>query len=116
MWVLNPGATTEAQLKMIEFLGALMGMSFRSGILLDVNLSRFIWKQVAGRQLTKEDLPFIDELFVKDLENVLEKSKTLSDEEFDKEFGDTHTMSTLLSNDQVVDLVENGREIQLKRH
>jgi len=31
---------------------------------------------VAGKELTKEDLLFIDELFVKDLENVLEKSKT----------------------------------------
>jgi hypothetical protein len=29
---------------MFEFLGALMGMSFRSGILLDLNLSRFTWK------------------------------------------------------------------------
>jgi hypothetical protein len=116
MWVLNPGAASETQLKMIEFLGALMGMSFRSGILLDLNLSRFIWKQVAGRELVKEDLAFIDTLFVKDLDNVLAKSKTMSDEEFDAEFGETHSMSTMLSNDQVVDLVENGRNIQLKKH
>jgi len=93
-----------------------MGMSFRSGILLDLNLSRFIWKQVAGRELTKEDLSFIDTLFVKDLDNVLAKSKTMSDEEFDAEFGETHSMSVMLSNDQVIDLVENGSNIQLKKH
>lgn len=116
MWVLNPGAVSETQLKMIEFLGALMGMSFRSGILLDLNLSRFIWKQVAGRELTKEDLSFIDTLFVKDLDNVLAKSKTMSDEEFDTEFGETHSMSVMLSNDKVVDLVENGSNVQLKKH
>jgi hypothetical protein len=77
MWVLNPGATSDAQLKMLEFLGALMGMSFRSGILLDLNLSRFVWKQIVGRQLTIEDLKFVDELYVKDLENVLEKASQL---------------------------------------
>jgi hypothetical protein len=71
---------------------------------------------VAGRELTKEDLSFIDVLFVKDLDNVLAKSKTMSDEEFDKEFGETHSMSVMLSNDQVVDLVENGSNIPLKKH
>lgn len=71
---------------------------------------------MAGKELTKDDLSFIDELFVKDLDNVLTKSKTMSDEEFDKEFGETHTMSTMLSNDQVVDLVVNGRELPLKKH
>jgi len=41
---------------MLEFLGALIGMSFRSGILLDMNLSRFVWKQIAGDEVTKKDL------------------------------------------------------------
>ena len=71
---------------------------------------------MAGRELTKEDLSFIDVLFVKDLDNVLAKSKTMSDEEFDEEFGETHSMSVMLSNDQVVDLVENGSNIPLKKH
>lgn len=71
---------------------------------------------MAGRELTKEDLSFIDVLFVKDLDNVLAKSKTMSDKEFDEEFGETHSMSVMLSNDQVVDLVENGSNIPLKKH
>lgn len=65
MLVLNPGATTDVQLKMMQYLGALMGMSFRSGILLDLNISRFTWKQVVGEEVTKEDLRLIDEHFVK---------------------------------------------------
>jgi hypothetical protein len=115
MFVLNPGCNSEAQLKMIEFLGALAGMSVRSGILLDINISRFVWKQIVGDEVAKEDIRFIDGLFVKDIENVLAKSKELSDEEFTKEFGETHTMSTLLSDDSVFDLIENGREIPLTR-
>lgn len=43
-FVLNTGTTSDTGIKMFEFLGALMGMSFRSGILLDLNLSRFTWK------------------------------------------------------------------------
>ena len=99
----------------MEFLGALMGMSIRSGILLDINISRFVWKQIVGDELTKEDVRFIDDLFYQDLETILAKSKELSDEEFDSAFGETHTMSTLLSDDTVVDLEENGRNIPLKR-
>ena len=65
MHVLNPGASTDIQLKMMQFLGALMGMSFRSGILLDLNISRLTWKQIVGDEVTKEDLRFVDEHFVK---------------------------------------------------
>jgi hypothetical protein len=56
---------------MMEFLGALAGMSIRSGILLDVNISRFVWKQIVGDTVNKEDLRFVDELFVKDIDRVL---------------------------------------------
>ena len=83
---------------MIEFLGALMGMSFRSGILLDLYISKFTWKQIVGDEITKDDLRMIDELFVKDLDRILESSKTLSEDEFKSEYGETHTMSILLSN------------------
>ena len=54
-------------------------------------------------------------MFIKDIDNVVEKSKTMTEEEFDKEFGETFTMSTMLSNDQVVDLIDNGRNIPLKK-
>jgi E3 ubiquitin-protein ligase HECTD3 len=115
MFVLNPGATSEVQLKMMEFLGALFGMSIRSGILLDLNISRFVWKQIAGDEVTMEDLRFIDDLYVKDLDNLLAKSKELTDEQFTLEFGETHTMSTMLSDNRVVDIVENGRNIPVTR-
>ena len=87
-----------------------MGMSFRSGILLDINISRFVWKQIVGTPVTIDDLNMVDELFVKNLQEVLEKSKTMTDEEFIKEFTD-HTMSTLLSNGEIKDLIDGGRNV-----
>ena len=40
----------------------------------------------------------IDEFFVKDLDRIVESSKSMSEDEFKIEFGETHTMSILLSN------------------
>lgn len=114
MHVLNPGASTDIQLKMMQFLGALMGMSFRSGILLDLNISRLTWKQIVGDEVTKEDLRFVDEHCVRQIDEIVEKSKVLSDAEFAEQFKD-YTMSTTLSNDEVVDLAENGRATPLTR-
>jgi len=114
MHVLNPGASTDVQLKMMQFLGALMGMSFRSGILLDLNISRLVWKQIVGDEVTKDDLRDVDLIFVQELERIQKQSTVLSDEEFATEFKD-YTMSTMLSNDEVVDLTENGRTIPLAR-
>ena len=39
----------------------------------------------------------IDELFVKNLDRIDECSKIMTDEEFNIEFGETHTLSTILS-------------------
>lgn len=115
MWILNPDAKSERQLKMMEFLGALMGMSFRSGILLDVSLSRFVWKQVAGIEVTKADLKFVDELFVNSIEDVVAKSKSLSDEEFKQQVGSVYNMNVLLSSGEMVDLIENGGNIPVTK-
>jgi len=92
-----------------------MGMSFRSGILLDINLSRFVWKQVVGCPVTLDDLNLVDEMLVKNLKDIVEKAASLSDKEFAKEFSETHTMSILLSSGKSVDLVENGSNIPVTR-
>jgi E3 ubiquitin-protein ligase HERC2 len=60
MFVLNPQANSETHLKMFEFLGALMGFSIRSGILLDLDISRFVWKQITDDEVTIADLELID--------------------------------------------------------
>jgi hypothetical protein len=45
-WTLNPAANSPAQQKMLEFLGTLIGMSVRSGILMSLQLPAFFWKQL----------------------------------------------------------------------
>jgi hypothetical protein len=45
---------------MLEFLGVLIGMSVRSGILMTLNFPSFIWKQLTDDELTVNDLKGID--------------------------------------------------------
>jgi len=45
---------------MWEFIGALFGMSIRSGILLNLNLADTVWKQLTDEKLTNADLMRID--------------------------------------------------------
>lgn len=99
---------------MIQYLGALMGMSFRSGILLDLNISRFTWKQVVGEEVNKDDLRLVDDHFVRQLDEIALKSKAMSEAEFAEEFKD-YTMSIILSNDETVDLIPKGKTIPLTK-
>lgn len=60
-WTLNPVTViTPSQAKMLEFLGSLIGMSVRSGILMSLNLPSFFWKQLTDEEVTLEDLADID--------------------------------------------------------
>jgi hypothetical protein len=45
---------------MFEFLGALMGMALRSGVLVYVNLAPYVWKMLTEEALTEEDLAYHD--------------------------------------------------------
>lgn len=51
-------------MQMYEFLGALIGMSVRSGILLSLNLPSFVWKQLTNEEVTIRDLAAIDTMTV----------------------------------------------------
>lgn len=59
-------------------------------------------------------MKLVDEHFVRQLDDIAAKSKSISDKEFAEEFKD-YTMSVILSNDEVVDLVPKGRTISLTR-
>ena len=83
-------------------------MSFRSGILIDVNISRFTWKQLVGDEITKDDIKMIDGKWVTDLDQILEDSKNLDDKKFNDKYSKTYKMSTILSSTKSVDLIENG--------
>jgi hypothetical protein len=59
-WTINPTASSNAHSKMFEFLGALIGMSVRSSILMSLNLPSFVWKQLTDEEITIDDLKEID--------------------------------------------------------
>ena len=59
-WTINPSATSPTHLEMYEFLGALMGMAFRSGQILDLKLPPSFYKGLAGEPLSINDLKGTD--------------------------------------------------------
>jgi E3 ubiquitin-protein ligase HECTD3 len=82
---------------MYEFLGALIGMCVRSGILMSLNLPGFVWKQLTDEELTINDLNEIDELAVKQINELKEVRQNVSEEEFFTK-GYDFNFTTILSN------------------
>ena len=107
-WTVNPGANSTYSHRMYEFLGALIGMSVRSGTLLNLNLPGFIWKQLTDEEVTIDDLNDIDTAavnMIKDLRTIRER---YSEEEFVAGFDLNFT--TILSNTDEVEIVPNGKD------
>ena len=109
---INPSSQSPTHLEMYEFLGALMGMAFRSGQVLDIKLTSFFYKSLAGEALTIEDLEAIDMYAVQAIKEMENAKLTVTEEIFDS-FG-VQNMTTRLSNKEEVELVPNGKDITLK--
>jgi len=62
-FVLTPSATSIVHYRMLKFLGQLMGMAIRTGVLLSLDLTPFFWKPLTGEQPTLSDLKGIDRSF-----------------------------------------------------
>jgi hypothetical protein len=50
-----------SDLRMLRFLGSLMGMALRTNVLLPLDLPAFFWKPILGEQIEMADLEEIDE-------------------------------------------------------
>jgi hypothetical protein len=73
LWTINPSSTAPSHLEMYKFLGALMGMAFRAGQVLDLKFPSLFWKRFIGEPVTLDDLSYCDAYAVqaiKDIENV----------------------------------------------
>jgi len=62
-FIVSPSAKSQEDLRMYRFLGQLMGMSIRTGVLLTLDLPSFVWKSLLGRPLNADDLLGIDQAF-----------------------------------------------------
>jgi hypothetical protein len=66
----NSRRLTYAEHKQFEFFGRLLGVAFRAGIPLALDLLSFVWKPLVGQQLTRWDLYEADLLTAKLLHDV----------------------------------------------
>ena len=55
-WTINPSSTSPHHLEMYKFLGALIGMAFRSDHVMDFRFPPIFWKAFIEEPLTIEDL------------------------------------------------------------
>lgn len=92
---------------MYEFLGALIGMSVRSGILMSLNLPKFIWKQLTEETIIIEDLKLIDQMTVNILDELRTRDQNMDEETFLQ--GYELFFTTILSNGEEVELIPGGK-------
>jgi hypothetical protein len=59
-WTINSGSASAAHMELFSFLGVLMGMSFRAGHTLALNLPTLVWKQILGDPIDRSDLKGVD--------------------------------------------------------
>ena len=104
-WVLNPSYLSPLHLQMYKFIGALIGMAFRSGNVINWKFSPLFWKTLAGEPLLLDDLATID--------RAANSLRTLR-EHWEKRSGHTEiqklTFSTVLSDGQTINMIPEGDE------
>jgi hypothetical protein len=111
-WTINPSSTSPVHLEMYKFLGALIGMAFRSGHIMDLKFPSIFWKKFIGDPVTLEDLSGSDAYAVQAIRD-LEKNKDTIPPDM---FVDTMDLSftTQLSNGETVPVCDYGdkRKVQ----
>jgi E3 ubiquitin-protein ligase HERC2 len=106
LWTINPASTSPNHLEMYKFLGALIGMAFRAGHVMDLKFPSLFWKKFIGEPVALDDLRYSDLYAVQAIKD-LEKCK----EQYDKdtfEMATEITWTTQLSNGETVPVVSGG--------
>ncbi|KAJ1169518.1 hypothetical protein NDU88_001411 [Pleurodeles waltl] len=102
MYVPNPSCRDFAK---YEWIGQLMGASLRGKEFLVLALPGFVWKQLTGETVSwNKDFPAVDSVLVK----LLEMMEVMDKETFEFKFCGELTYTTVLSDQQVVELIPNG--------
>ena len=119
-FILNPSANSDRDLAHFTFLGTLIGMAIRTGILLPLAFPRLIWQQLLEIQPTRQELEEIDATFVNGVLIPIEKDEynidadtsgaNDLDQRFSQHFGDMLTWTTTLSDGSSIELRPNGAQ------
>ncbi|CAI2381203.1 unnamed protein product [Moneuplotes crassus] len=107
LWTINPSAKQDHHSKMYEFMGALMGMSLRSGQPMDFRLPSIFWKQLKpGEAITMEDLLNFDAYTYQALKNIQKNRTEMTKQEFENQ--NELTWATQTSDGETVLLCQDG--------
>ena len=102
-FVPDPTRLSPFELEQYYFVGQIMGMSHRSGLLLDIVFSPLMWKTLCQIEKTPQDLDLIDTSSYRSLKNIGE-----FEEEFWEDLGEDFRWTTKYSGSW-------GEERELKR-
>ncbi|XP_043941719.1 E3 ubiquitin-protein ligase HECTD3-like isoform X2 [Protopterus annectens] len=108
MYVPNPSCKDFAR---YEWIGQLMGATFRGKEFLVLSLPPIVWKQLSGEAVSwSRDFPAVDSMLVK----LLEALEAMDKEAFEFQFGNELTYTTMLSDQKEVELIPGGSHIPVK--
>ena len=111
-WTVNPASTSPHHLEMYKWLGALIGMAFRSGHVMDFRFPAMFWKAFLEEPLTIEDLASSDMYAVQAIRD-LERNKDQIPPDMFADMMDL-TYTTQLSNGETVPIIQNGENIKVE--
>jgi hypothetical protein len=107
-FIINPSLQTSNDIALFEFIGKLMGLAIRTGVLLTLDLPTTIWKPLVGSKVNIDDMKQIDiSLFT-----TLKFLTTSTKEEFEEGCID-QTFTTRLSDKSEVSLLTDGDSIKV---
>ncbi|KNC47593.1 CMGC/CK2 protein kinase [Thecamonas trahens ATCC 50062] len=106
-YVVNSGATSDLQLAMFEFAGALLGMGLRTNVNMPVALAPTVWKRMLGARVDVADLEAQDRMLVNSLREMVAMKRDVFEEWLDERF------VAVLASGEEVELVPGGREEQV---
>ena len=111
-WTINPSSTSPLHLEMYKFFGALLGMAFRSGHVMDFKFPPLFWKTLIEDPLTIEDLASSDLYAVQAITDLNKNKDQIPPDMFEDMMELTYT--TQLSNGETVPITQNGENKRVK--
>ncbi|KAK9538818.1 hypothetical protein VZT92_003967 [Zoarces viviparus] len=94
-----------------DWIGQLMGAALRGKDFLVLALPGLVWKQLTGEAVSwSKDFPAVDSVLV----NLLDAMENLDQETYEFRFGEELVYTTLLSDNQMVELIPGGSNVAVR--
>jgi hypothetical protein len=112
-WVPNPGANSGIHMDMFRFIGKLFGVAIRTQNNLNLSLPPIFWKRLLFHEVTTQDVKSYDECIYQTIDILRHMPEQgITPDTFQSAFtGEVFT--TKDSGGQVVDLIPNGKNVDL---